>query len=47
VDLFALGFIVSLVSTWLAVGVGVLLLLLPGKPRGMQASASVDRQRAA
>jgi len=47
IDLFKWGFMLSIGSVWLAVGVGVLMLLLPGAPRTSNTSATIEQKRAA
>ena len=47
IDLFKWGFVLAMGLTWLAIGVGAVMLLLPGKPRTIQTSGSVDYKRAA
>lgn len=46
IDLFKWGFLVSMGAMWLAVGVGVVALLIPTKPRATK-PAVVDQKRAA
>ena len=45
--LFKWGFVLAMGLTWLAVGVGALLLLLPVSTRAQRGSAIVQEKRAA
>ena len=45
--LFKWGFILAMLLTWLAMGLGALLLLIPGDPRKRRADASPVPKRAA
>jgi hypothetical protein len=46
-DLFKWGFVVALVLTWLAVGVGALMLLIPVKSRERRSAIAIETARAA
>ena len=46
-DLFKWGFMLALVLTWLAVGVGALMLLMPGKSRDRRSAIAIEEARAA
>ena len=47
IDLFKWGFVLAMVLTWMAVGVGALLLLVPTKGRVRQSAEAVDFKHAA
>jgi len=46
-DLFKWGFVLAMVLTWVAVGVGAAMLLVPTKRRAQQAAEAVDYKHAA
>ena len=46
-DLFKWGFILAMLLTWLAIGLGALLLLIPGDSRKRPSYASPVQKRAA
>ena len=46
-DLFKWGFLLSMAGMWLAVGVGVLMLLVPGAPRVTKSTGTVEHKHAA
>ena len=45
--LFKWGFVLAMGLTWLAIGVGALMLLLPGKPAAQPPARKVEEKRAA
>ena len=47
IDLFKWGFVLAVGLTWLALGVGALILLMPVKRRTRQSSEAVDYRHAA
>jgi hypothetical protein len=47
IDLFKWGFVLAMGLTWLALGVGALILLMPVKRRTRQSSEAVDYRHAA
>ena len=47
IDLFKWGFLVSIGAMWLAVGIGVVMLFLPGAPRETASGGTVEQKRAA
>ena len=47
IDLFKWGFVLAMAATWVAIGVGALMLLLPDKPAAREHTAPVDEKRAA
>ena len=47
IDLVKWGFVLAMVLTWVAVGVGALLLLIPTEPRARQSVEAVDFKHAA
>jgi hypothetical protein len=47
IDLFKWGFVLAMGLTWLAIGVGALMLLMPVQRRTRQSSEAVDYRHAA
>ena len=47
IDLFKWGFVLAMGLTWLAIGVGALMLLVQVKRRTRQSSEAVDYRHAA
>lgn len=47
IDLFKWGFVLAMALTWLAIGVGALMLVIPNKPRARQSAETVDYRHAA
>ena len=47
IDLVKWGFVLAMVLTWVAVGVGALLLLITTEPRARQSAETVDYRHAA
>ena len=47
IDLFKWGFVLAMAATWVAIGVGALMLLLPAKPPARRQPAAVEEKRAA
>jgi hypothetical protein len=47
IALFKWGFVLAMGLTWLAVGIGALMLLIPVKRRARQSAEAVDYKHAA
>ncbi len=47
IDLFKWGFVLAMVLTWVAVGVGAVMLFVPTKRREQQSAEAVDYKHAA
>ena len=47
IDLFKWGFVLAMGLTWLAIGVGAVLLLVPTKRRELRSAEAVDYKHAA